>query len=255
MSPTEMNQTQPQAPGTYWRSLGQLENSEEFQQILAREFPEGITEAPDEVSRRGFLGAVAASVALAGMASCRKPETKILPFTKRPEGFKPGIAQHYATTLTRGGYGIGVLAKSNDGRPTKLDGNPDHPSCPGGGSDMRLQAELLQLYDPGRSREARNPHSAAHAHDADAHGGHGGHGAHDDHEVDVWQEFYDWLEGDAGADLLNKQGQGLHVVMPPSTSPTLLAAVGRMKAGSFPKAEFHTWTALNQDQAHAAAPS
>jgi len=249
MSPTEMNQTQPQAPGTYWRSLGQLENSEEFQQILAREFPEGITEAPDEVSRRGFLGAVAASVALAGMASCRKPETKILPFTKRPEGFKPGIAQHYATTLTRGGYGIGVLAKSNDGRPTKLDGNPDHPSCPGGGSDMRLQAELLQLYDPGRSREARNPHSAAHAHDADAHGGHGGHGAHDDHEVDVWQEFYDWLEGDAGADLLNKQGQGLHVVMPPSTSPTLLAAVGRMKAGSFPKAEFHTWTALNQDQA------
>ena len=48
MSSTEMNQTQPQAPGTYWRSLGQLENSEEFQQILAREFPEGITEAPDE---------------------------------------------------------------------------------------------------------------------------------------------------------------------------------------------------------------
>ena len=168
MSSTEMNQTQTPTPGTYWRSLGQLENSAEFQDILAREFPEGITEAPDEVSRRGFLGAVAASVALAGMASCRKPVTKILPFTKRPEGFKPGIAQHYATTITRGGYGIGVLAKSNDGRPTKLDGNPDHPSCPGGGSDMRLQAELLNLYDPNRSREARNLHSAEHAHD-DAH--------------------------------------------------------------------------------------
>ncbi|MCK5941852.1 MAG: TAT-variant-translocated molybdopterin oxidoreductase, partial [Planctomycetes bacterium] len=223
---------------TYWRSLGQLENSEEFQQILAREFPEGITEAPDEVSRRGFLGAVAASVALAGMASCRKPETKILPFTKRPEGFKPGIAQQYATTLTRNGFGIGVLAKSNDGRPTKLDGNPSHPSCPGGGSDMQLQAELLQLYDPNRSREARNPHKASHAHEDDGHGGHGEHGG-DHHEVDVWMEIYDWLEGDAGQDLLNKQGQGLHVVMPPTTSPSLLAAVGRMKSGSFPKARFH----------------
>lgn len=244
MSHTEMNQTP-----TYWRSLGQLENSEEFQQVLAREFPEGITEAPDEVSRRGFLGAVAASVALAGMTSCRKPVTKILPFTKRPEGYKPGIAQHYATTLTRNGYGVGVLAKSNDGRPTKLDGNPDHPSCPGGGSDMQLQAELLQLYDPNRSRKPRNPHSAQHAHADDGHGGHGAHGAHADHEVDVWEEMLDWLDGDEGADLLNKQGQGLHVVMPPSTSPSLLAAVNRMKSGSFPKAQFHTWSALNQDHA------
>lgn len=244
MSHTEMNQTP-----TYWRSLGQLENSEEFQQVLAREFPEGITEAPDEVSRRGFLGAVAASVALAGMTSCRKPVTKILPFTKRPEGYKPGIAQHYATTLTRNGYGVGVLAKSNDGRPTKLDGNPDHPSCPGGGSDMQLQAELLQLYDPNRSRKPRNPHSAQHAHADDGHGGHGAHGAHADHEVDVWEEMLDWLDGDEGGDLLNKQGQGLHVVMPPSTSPSLLAAVNRMKSGSFPKAQFHTWSALNQDHA------
>ena len=59
----------------------------------------------------------------------------------------------------------------------------------------------------------------------------------------------DWLDGDEGGDLLNKQGQGLHVVMPPSTSPSLLAAVNRMKSGSFPKAQFHTWSALNQDHA------
>ena len=174
---TAMNQTpvspQSEADGpTYWRSIGQLENSEEFQEVLAREFPEGITEAPDDVSRRGFLGAVAASVALAGMTSCRKPETKIVPFTKRPEGFRPGISQQYATTLSRGGYGIGVLVKSNDGRPTKIEGNPDHPSSLGG-ADLQLQAELLQLYDPNRSRHARNAHSAEHA--AEAHGGgHGG---------------------------------------------------------------------------------
>ena len=78
--------------------------------------------------------------------------------------------------------------------------------------------------------------------------GHGGHGAHAGHEVNVWEEMFDWLDSDEG-DLLTKQGQGLHVVMPPSTSPTLLAAVNRMKSGSFPKAKFHRWSALNQDHA------
>lgn len=252
-SPSEANGT------TYWRSLGQLENSEEFQEVMAREFPEGITEAPegltgdgakDDVSRRGFLGAIAASVALAGMTSCRKPKTTILPFTKRPEGFKPGIAQQYATTITREGYGIGVLVKNNDGRPTKLEGNPVHPSSLGG-VDLKLQAELLQLYDPNRSRAARNPHTAAHA--DDAHGDHGGHGGHGDHEVDVWAEFVTGTDDAAGkleeitSDLLTKQGDGLHIVMPPTTSPTLLAYVANVKGGSFPKARFHSWTPLHRD--------
>ncbi|MFT4512711.1 MAG: MoCo/4Fe-4S cofactor protein with predicted Tat translocation signal [Planctomycetota bacterium] len=236
---------------TYWRSIGQLENSEEFQEVLSREFPEGITEAPDDVSRRGFLGAIAASVALAGMTSCRKPETKILPFTKRPEGFKPGIAQHYASTIHRNGYGIGVLVKSNDGRPTKIEGNPMHPSSLGG-ADLQLQAELLQLYDPNRSRHARNAHTTAHSNDDHGAAAHGG------HAVDVWAELGigtdldsdhpkpSWLET-ASSDLLAKQGAGLHICMPPSTSPSLLAAVKRIKDGSFPKAKFHTWTALHRD--------
>src|SRR5262245_26681494 len=169
----------------YWRSLeqlDQLENSSEFQQLVEREFPEGIAEAPtDDVSRRSFLSAIAASVALAGLTSCRKPKTNILPFNKRPEGFHPGTPQLYATTLSRGPYGIGVLVKSSDGRPTKIEGNPDHPSSRGG-SDARLQAELLQIYDPGRSRHARAPKTAAAAHAATGaengtdHGGGGEHG-------------------------------------------------------------------------------
>jgi MoCo/4Fe-4S cofactor protein with predicted Tat translocation signal len=246
---TEMNQTpsgtatQGSGEPTYWRSIGQLENSEEFQEVLAREFPEGITEAPDDVSRRGFLGAIAASVALAGMTSCRKPETKILPFTKRPGGFKPGIAQQYATTITRNGTGIGVLVKSNDGRPTKIEGNPAHPSSLGG-ADLQLQAELLQLYDPNRSEAARNAHSSMHANDD--HGGHGGHGGHDAHTVNVWEEMSAWLE-EASGDLLTKQGAGLHVLMAPSTSPTMLATIKRIKEGSFPKARFHSWAPLNRD--------
>jgi MoCo/4Fe-4S cofactor protein with predicted Tat translocation signal len=237
-------QDTPATGPTYWRSLGELENSPEFQEIVAREFPEGITDAPDEVSRRGFLTAVAASVALAGMTSCRKPETKILPFNKRPDGVKPGLSQHYATTLTRRGYGIGVVVKSNNGRPTKIEGNPAHPSSLGG-SDLQLQAELLQLYDPGRSRKPANKHSRSHEHDDHGHDGHGhGHAAH---VVDVWAEFYAWLQ-EVSNDLVNvKQGEGLHVLMPPTTSPSLLAAVARMKNGSFPKARFHTWQPLNRD--------
>ncbi|MEZ6036859.1 MAG: TAT-variant-translocated molybdopterin oxidoreductase [Planctomycetota bacterium] len=228
---------------TYWRSLGQLENSPEFQEILAREFPEGITEAPDDVSRRGFLGAIAATVALAGMTSCRKPETKILPFNKRPAGYQPGIAQQYATTILRDGHGIGVLVKSNDGRPTKIEGNPSHPSSLGG-SDSQLQAELLQLYDPGRSHEASNAHSRMHA--AEEHDGHGEHGGHADHEVNVWEEFAGWLN-DATGDMMTKQGGGVHFLMPPSSSPSLQAAIARMTNGSFPKARVHTWTALHRD--------
>ncbi len=234
---------------TFFRSLGQLENSPEFQQVLAREFPEGITEAPDEVSRRGFLSVIAASVALAGLTSCRKPQTNILPFNKRPDGFKPGLPQFYATVMPRNGYGIGVLVKSSDGRPTKIDGNPDHPSSLGG-SDLRLQAELLQLYDPGRSPAPRNAHSAMHAPDHDAHGGHG---AHADHEVNVWDEFYAWWDEKAKDLVTVKQGEGLHIVLPSHSSPTLQSIVTRMKSGSMPKARFHTWSPLHCDNERAGA--
>ncbi|MBL9079295.1 MAG: TAT-variant-translocated molybdopterin oxidoreductase [Planctomycetes bacterium] len=243
--------TSPETPvtdgTTYFRSLGELESSPEFQRILASEFPEGITEAPDEVSRRGFLGVVAASVALAGLTSCRKPETHILPFNKRPEGFRPGIPQQYATVLDRDGYGIGVLVKSSDGRPTKLDGNPNHPSTLGG-SDLRLQAELLQLYDPGRTRQPRNKHSAMHA-DA-AHGD--GHGAHADHEVDVWSELYAWWDEKA-RDLTVKKGEGLHIVLPAYSSPSVHAALQRMKNGELAKARVHVWSPLHRDHERAGA--
>ncbi len=69
----------------YWRSLDQLDNTPEFQELLHREFPEGITEPPkDPMSRRRFLGVVAAAVAMASMTGCRKPERRILPYAKRP---------------------------------------------------------------------------------------------------------------------------------------------------------------------------
>ncbi|MEQ1631961.1 MAG: TAT-variant-translocated molybdopterin oxidoreductase, partial [Planctomycetota bacterium] len=240
----------------YWRSLEQLENSAEFQQLVEREFPEGITDSSDDlvaddVSRRGFLSAVAASVALAGLTSCRKPVTKILPFNRRPEGFRPGTPQFYATTLSRSGYGIGVLVKSSDGRPTKIEGNPDHPSSLGG-SDARLQAELLQIYDPNRSRHAKYPGMPAHdAHAADDHGhGGGDHGAVDPNAGlatfwTVWETASKTLGGANG-------GSGVHVLMEPTSSPSLLAMVDKVKA-VFPQASFLTWDPIHDDEAKAGA--
>lgn len=242
-TPTTSTLATPEDGTTHWRSLGELEQTPEFQETLAREFPEGITDAPDEVSRRGFLSAVAASVALAGMTSCRKPVTKILPFNRNPEGFRPGLPQFYATTLVRHGYGIGVLVKSSDGRPTKIEGNPDHPSSLGG-SDLQVQAELLQLYDPGRSRAPRGPLPKG---APDAYG----HVAEPSADA-VWAAFDAWAS-EAAKDLVNLQGEGLHVLLPTSTSPSLWAAVARMKNGSLPKARFHTWNALHQDQELAGA--
>ncbi|MBM4061734.1 MAG: 4Fe-4S dicluster domain-containing protein [Planctomycetes bacterium] len=238
---TTMNANESQGT-TYWRSLGEIENSPEFQAIVAREFPEGVTDAPDETSRRGFLGVIAASVALAGLTSCRKPVTKILPFNKRPAGYEPGVAQFYATSIARDGYGIGVLVKSSDGRPIKIEGNPDHPSSLGG-SDLRLQAELLQVYDPGRSHAPLGPSSQDEA------GGHGEAIA----PPDVWAEFYTLWSEQLGNELVRLQGQGLHVLMPPTSSPALQALVAKMKAGKFPKARFHWWTAAHADNERSGA--
>jgi MoCo/4Fe-4S cofactor protein with predicted Tat translocation signal len=239
---------------TYWRSLDQLENTPEFQDMVQREFPAGIEDAPDDVSRRGFLSAVAASVALAGLTGCRKPATKILPFNKRPEGYLPGLSQFYATTLTRNGYGIGVLVKSSDGRPTKIEGNPDHTASLGG-SDLQLQAELLQLYDPGRSRTARGPHEHDTATHEEGHG-HGDHG-HDaksnvERSTATWEHFGTWFEGQL-KNLVVKQGEGLHVLMAPTTSPTLLATIARLQGGSLPRARFYSWHAAHQDNELAGA--
>ncbi|HLQ36878.1 MAG TPA: TAT-variant-translocated molybdopterin oxidoreductase, partial [Planctomycetota bacterium] len=232
----------------YWRSLEQLENTAEFQAIVDREFADGAAEAPDEVSRRGFLGVIAASVALAGLTSCRKPVTHILPFNARPEGFKPGIAQYYATTLSRGGYGLGVLVRSNDGRPTKIEGNPLHPSSLGG-SDAFLQGEILQLYDPARSRMPSGPVEAA-AEEAALHGEAAGHEEHaSGAAARTYDQFRRWWATVARA-LVLKQGEGLRLLVPPTTSRSLQYWQTKVTE-NFPKARFHTWEPIHRDAENA----
>jgi molybdopterin-containing oxidoreductase family iron-sulfur binding subunit len=135
----------------YWRSLDELADTQEFRDLVSREFPSLLPEALSAASRRGFLKLMGASLALAGLAGCRWPRETILPFSQRPEGRVPGEPVEYATALDLGGHGHGLLVTSYDGRPIKTDGNPTH-TISAGKSDAWTQASILELYDPDRSR-------------------------------------------------------------------------------------------------------
>ena len=115
------------------------------------EFLDPVTEADAGTSRRSFLKVMGASAALAGMTGCRRPVETILPYARKPEEVIPGVPNYYATAMTLGGVGRPLLVQSHEGRPTKVEGNPEHPVSKGA-TDIFAQASVLQLYDPDRSR-------------------------------------------------------------------------------------------------------
>jgi MoCo/4Fe-4S cofactor protein with predicted Tat translocation signal len=135
-----------------WRSLDEFANTEEFQQAVEREFPSAAAEWVDPVSRRGFLKLMGASMALAGLAGCTKqPDEPIYPYVKAPEDLILGKPNYFATAHPFGTGAVPVLVKSDQYRPIKIDGNPEH-TYTRGGSDVFSQATLLDLYDPDRSQ-------------------------------------------------------------------------------------------------------
>src|SRR5688572_33495746 len=93
-----------------------------------------------------------ASIALAGVSACtRQPAEKIVPYVRQPEEVVPGRPLFYATAMPEGGFAHPLLAENHMGRPTKLEGNPEHPASLGA-TDLFGQATVLTLYDPDRSR-------------------------------------------------------------------------------------------------------
>jgi MoCo/4Fe-4S cofactor protein with predicted Tat translocation signal len=136
----------------YWRSLEAVAETPEFQDYLHREFPQNASEWLDPVGRRGFLKLMGASLALAGVTACtRQPEEAIVPYVRQPEELVPGKPLFFATAMPFAGSGVGLLVESHEGRPTKIEGNPDHPSSLGA-TDLFAQAAILGLYDPDRSQ-------------------------------------------------------------------------------------------------------
>jgi MoCo/4Fe-4S cofactor protein with predicted Tat translocation signal len=137
---------------TYWRSLEEVAETPEFKEFLHREFPQNASEWLDPVGRRGFLKLMGASMALAGVSACtRQPQEAIVPYVRQPEELVPGKPLFYATAMPFAGSGVGLLVESHEGRPTKIEGNPDHPSSLGA-TDLFAQAAILGLYDPDRSQ-------------------------------------------------------------------------------------------------------
>jgi len=140
----------------YWRSLDALAETSEFKDYLHREFPENASEWLDPVGRRNFLKLMGASLALAGVSACtRQPNEELVPYVRQPEELVPGKPLFYATAMTLSGAGMGLLVESHEGRPTKIEGNPEHPSSRGA-TDVFAQAAILGLYDPDRLQTITN---------------------------------------------------------------------------------------------------
>jgi MoCo/4Fe-4S cofactor protein with predicted Tat translocation signal len=134
----------------YWRSLEELAESEQFYEALHREFPENASEWNDPVGRRRFMRLMGASLALAGLTACTKqPPEYFAPYAKQPEEITLGRPLFFATAMPFAGSSIGLLGESHEGRPTKIEGNKDHPASLGA-TDLFAQASVLDLYDPDR---------------------------------------------------------------------------------------------------------
>ena len=137
---------------TFWRHWSESDAETDGNDLI--EFAPGDSEPPSGASRRQFLQLMGAAMAMAGLAGCRRPEEKILPYAENPETVMPGVADYYATAMPFRGVVRPVVAKSNEGRPTKIEGNGDHPVGQKGTSPFE-QASVLNLYDPDRSRVVR----------------------------------------------------------------------------------------------------
>src|SRR5262249_26494186 len=140
----------------YWRSLEELAGSEDFQESLRREFPDGAEEWNEAIDRRHFLRLMGASLALAGLTACtRQPAETIVPYVHPAEGITLGEPLYFATAAPMSGAAEGVLVESHEGRPTKIEGNPNHPASLGATS-LFAQASVLTLYNPDRASAITN---------------------------------------------------------------------------------------------------
>src|SRR3989441_12472252 len=226
---------------TYWRSLEELADSPVFEEFVQREFPQAAEEWNDPVERRTFLKLMGASLALAGLSGCViQPPEKIVPYVKQPEEETPGKGLYFATAFSLGGIATPVLVRSNEGRPTKIEGNPDHPnnrsSDPNDkgstATDIFSQASILTLYDPDRSQ---TPLFRG--------------------ETRPWSTFVAEIRGliDKESDGLKaRKGAGLRFLTETITSPTLAAQMKQILT-DFPEAKWHQYEPVNRDNARAGA--
>jgi len=195
----------------YWRSVDELANTAEFQAAVEKEFPSAAQEWVDPVSRRGFMKLMGASMALAGLAGCTKqPDEPIYPYVKAPEDLILGKPMYFASAHPFVTGAVPLLVKSDQFRPIKIDGNPEHPYN-NGASDPFTQGALLDLYDPDRSQHVTYRG-----------------------ESREWAEFARALREKL---VESKDGTGVYFLSAVITSPTL-ARQWKAAQANWPKAKF-----------------
>src|SRR3989440_8164089 len=221
-------------PREYWRSLEELADSPILEEFIRHEFPHAAEEWNDPVERRTFLKLMGASLALAGLSGCViQPPEKVIPYVKQPEEETPGKGLFFATAYSLGGIATPLLVRSNEGRPTKVEGNPDHPSNPGAtATDIFSQASILTLYDPDRSQ---TPLYRG--------------------ETRAWTSFVAEIRGlieKEGDGFEVKLGAGLRFLTETITSPSLAAQLKQILT-DFTEAKWHQYEPVNPDNARAGA--
>ncbi len=200
----------------YWRSLGELADTPEFREYLHREFPEQASEWNDPKGRREFLKLMGASLALAGVGACTKqPPEGIVPYVTQPEALVPGRPLFFASAIPFDGVANPVLVESHMGRPTKIEGNPEHPASLGA-TDAITQGEVLNLYDPDRAKTITYRS-----------------------EVRPWGAFVTAMESALAA----QQGRGgadIRILTGPITSPSLAELLATFLE-AYPQATWHQY--------------
>ena len=209
----------------YWRGLDELAQTPQFREWVEREFPPGASEWADGTSRRDFLKLMSASLLLAGAGfagnGCRRPVERVEPFGKMPEDYTHGVPQYYATAMPAHGSAVALVVKSNDGRPTKIEGNPLHPDS-NGGTDRFAQASILDLYDPDRAArfaQGGNPRPP--------------------------EAAFDFL-AELGRKAGQNRGQGLAFLLERNNSPSR-ARLWKSLSGQWPQARWYTHDAVDLD--------
>ncbi len=209
-----------------WRSLEEVAETPEFMSYMKEEFPNGSAQDNDPSSRREFLKLMGASLLLAAMPGCSPPREKIVPYVKMPEEIIPGKPLYYATGMPFNRHTTGLLVESHMGRPTKIDGNPEHADSLGATS-LFHQAAVLGLYDPDRSKVVLKS---------------GQNASWKSFTSEVEKKLKEW---DANG------GEGLRILTSTITSPTLGAQIKQVLA-RFPKAKWHRYDPVNIDESRRA---
>ncbi|MCS6799383.1 MAG: 4Fe-4S dicluster domain-containing protein [Myxococcota bacterium] len=212
-----------------WTSVEDLRDPERSRERATVE-PGMLLDQPVRIGRRGFMSLSAAAAAVTSLGGClRRPVEHIVPFSQAPEHVLPGIPLHFATVLERRGEPIGVLVTSHEGRPTKIEGNAEHPGSRGA-LDAIGQAQILDLYDPDRSKSAARVEGGS-------------------FRAAPLAEL-DKAVTEAAAEAERDGGAGLRVLMPSSSSPSVHRLRQAIRA-RLPRARLHVWDSVHEGEVYA----